>query len=294
MSLKWKTSMDICTFKKWIVVTISFYTNSGRNSTETPNCSALKSNSRLPIVKDRRLGSRNNTKHNMAPLTEATEEEYARMGQESLRREGGKTDNQSFDRRYRRLFGPMTPKRTASLWNRLVSDGYLGAGAKKCHLLWALLILKVYSSETAMCSIAGGVDEKEFRTWGWLFVEQISWLGLSVINWENRKKGDTGNDCLVSVDCTHCPTRRYTGKSGKKASKGGPADPFYSWKLKGPGLSYEVAVSILHGDIVHIAGPYPARDWNDINIFRDGLIGMLEEGERVEADDGYVGEEGTK
>ena len=39
-----------------------------------------------------------------------------------------------------------------------------------------------------------------------------------------------------------------------------------------------------------IHGPYPAGKWPDIKIFRDSLISFLEEGERVEADDGYIGE----
>jgi hypothetical protein len=37
-------------------------------------------------------------------------------------------------------------------------------------------------------------------------------------------------------------------------------------------------------------GPYEAGMWNDIKIFRDALLSMLTPNERVEADDGYVGE----
>jgi hypothetical protein len=36
--------------------------------------------------------------------------------------------------------------------------------------------------------------------------------------------------------------------------------------------------------------PYPPGDWNDLEIFRSGLKHELDEGERVEADDIYVGE----
>jgi len=227
----------------------------------------------------------------MATWTEATEEEHTRLGQEVMRREGGKTTTKTFDRRYRSLFGT-TAKRSADIFNRLIANSMLQVGAKKCHLLWGLMILKSHKSEAAMSSLAGGVDEKEFRRWGWFFLEQLSWLGLEVIRWENRKKGDTGNDCLVSVDCTHVPTRRCTGKDGKKGRKGGKADPFYSWKLDGPGLSYEVVLSIIHGDIVMVNGPYAPRDWNDLNIFRDGggLKDSLDDGERVEGDDGHPDE----
>jgi hypothetical protein len=65
---------------------------------------------------------------------------------------------------------------------------------------------------------------------------------------------------------------------------------FFSHKFKGSGLRYEVALSILGGDIVWIHGPFAPGAWNDIMIFRDSLMSHLEEGERVEADDGYIGE----
>ena len=44
------------------------------------------------------------------------------------------------------------------------------------------------------------------------------------------------------------------------------------------------------GDIVWINGPYECGIWNDIKIFRDALLSNLEVNERVEADDGYIGE----
>ena len=63
----------------------------------------------------------------------------------------------------------------------------------------------------------------------------------------------------------------------------------HKWKFKSA-LRYEAAVSILHGDLVWINGPYEPGIYNDIKIFRDALIYELEPGERVEADDGYIGE----
>jgi DDE superfamily endonuclease len=49
-------------------------------------------------------------------------------------------------------------------------------------------------------------------------------------------------------------------------------------------------VSLVHGDCVWINGPYECGKWPDISIFRNSLISHLSEGERVEADDGYIGE----
>ena len=65
---------------------------------------------------------------------------------------------------------------------------------------------------------------------------------------------------------------------------------WYSHKFKHAGLRYEVAVSIKKGDIVWIHGPFAAGSWPDINIFRDSLMSHLGPNERVEADDGYIGE----
>ena len=63
----------------------------------------------------------------------------------------------------------------------------------------------------------------------------------------------------------------------------------HKWKFLSA-LRYEVAVCILTGAIVWINGPYEPGIYNDIMIFRDALLHELEAGERVEADDGYIGE----
>jgi hypothetical protein len=104
---------------------------------------------------------------------------------------------------------------------------------------------------------------------------------MTQIKWENRKHNDAGNDCLTSVDATDCMIPRVKGQ-GK---------PFNSHKFDGPGLRYEIAVCILTGWIVWVMGPFPCGDWPDVSIFRFALKHMLEENERVEADDGYLGED---
>lgn len=50
----------------------------------------------------------------------------------------------------------------------------------------------------------------------------------------------------------------------------------------------------MHLDLQHctvwIDGLYMPGDWNDLSIFQDGLMHQLDQGERVEANDGYIGE----
>ena len=65
---------------------------------------------------------------------------------------------------------------------------------------------------------------------------------------------------------------------------------WFSHKFKGPGVRYEVAVSIKGGDICWTNGPFPCGAWPDISIFRSGLMEKLRPGERVEADRGYRGQ----
>lgn len=113
-------------------------------------------------------------------------------------------------------------------------------------------------------------------------------LSALQILWENRKINDIGNDCLSSVDgvdCSRTWPSYYNHKGKLKKDK-----RYYTHKFKAGGLRYEVALSIRSSDIVWIAGPYLPGIWNDLAIFRLGLMYMLEDGERIEADDGYKGE----
>ena len=74
----------------------------------------------------------------------------------------------------------------------------------------------------------------------------------------------------------------------KGAAKKGNA--FGSHKYAGKSaLRYELGIDILAGNSVWVGGPYPAGAWPDIKIFMNELAHLLEPGERVEADNGYVG-----
>ena len=102
------------------------------------------------------------------------------------------------------------------------------------------------------------------------------------INFEDRKLYDVGNDCLMTIDGTDFRVPQ-TGEAKT-------GNWFASHKYAGKSaLRYEIGVSIIGGDLVWIQGPYPAGRFNDIAIFNKVLRHFLEEGERVEADNGYVG-----
>ena len=100
--------------------------------------------------------------------------------------------------------------------------------------------------------------------------------------WENRKRGDVGNDCLVSVDGVDFEIYEPYPYERNWSRR------WYSKKFNGPGIRYEVALAILTGDIVWVNGPYACGLWSDWKIFKEGgLASNLEPNKRVEADDGY-------
>jgi hypothetical protein len=74
-----------------------------------------------------------------------------------------------------------------------------------------------------------------------------------------------------------------------KIAEHGPAFSSHKFAMKS-GLRYEIAICILTGDIVWLNGPFPCGRNNDLTIFRSSLMSHLAQAERVEADDGYLGE----
>ena len=91
---------------------------------------------------------------------------------------------------------------------------------------------------------------------------------------------DTGNDALVSIDGTDFRIQE-------------PKKPFnskwYSKKFNGPGIRYEVGVSINTGYIVWYNGPYPAGMMPDTKIYFRDLRWILDTSEKIIADKGYQG-----
>jgi hypothetical protein len=70
------------------------------------------------------------------------------------------------------------------------------------------------------------------------------------INFNNKKKGDVLNDCLMSVDGTD-----FRVPQKGTVTKG---NAFVPHKYAGKSvLCYKLSVSILEGDLVWIQGPYP-------------------------------------
>ena len=83
------------------------------------------------------------------------------------------------DARFRAHFGT-SPNVCCDLWNKIGGNNI--EGAKPVHLLWALMLLKLYCAESVLCTLAGGVHEQTFRKWAWLFVNEISELQYTKVS----------------------------------------------------------------------------------------------------------------
>jgi hypothetical protein len=100
-----------------------------------------------------------------------------------------------------------------------------------------------------------------------------------------KSRNDSGslNNCLISVDGTDVRILQQESAI--------PGNPYSSFNFKGKcGLRCEIGVDILAGNIIWVNGPYAAGKYLDIKNFCSGLELWLDEFERVEADDGYIGE----
>ena len=201
------------------------------------------------------------------------------------------------DLRHRGFFG-VSAEVAVKAWNRMEELDLLPTSAQYEHYLWALAFMRTYPpNESTLSRLLGGKDPKTIQKYMWPYIKSLAELENIVvslcfvscfkfhtthilsyqINFEDRKKGDTLNDCMLSVDGTDF--RLAMGYS----------KPFYSHKFKKSGVRYEVGLCIKTGDICWWNGPYEPGIWNDEMIFKDGLVSMLEYGERCETDGGYRG-----
>lgn len=85
------------------------------------------------------------------------------------------------------------------------------------------------------------------------------------------------SDCWVSVDGTDFRVLEPAPFDAK----------WFSHKFRGPGLRYEIGLSITDGNIVWAHGPFPCGAWADLRIFRADLKLRLKDGEHVLTDGGY-------
>ena len=70
----------------------------------------------------------------------------------------------------------------SEVWDILQRESHAPENGMHCHLLWALMSLKIYGKEKNLCTLAGGVDKKTFRKWAWAFVIAMAYIESSVVS----------------------------------------------------------------------------------------------------------------
>lgn len=81
----------------------------------------------------------------------------------------------------------------------------------------------------------------------------------------------------LSLDGTDCSIEEQTPFSRE----------WYSHKLNGPGLRYEIGLNIASGDIVWAYGGYPWGSYPDLKLARECYVHAVGLGEKTIADNGY-------
>lgn len=77
------------------------------------------------------------------------------------------------------------------------------------------------------------------------------------IQWKNRLVNDNGSRCKVTVDGDDF--RIFEPRPFNRR--------WFTKKFKGPGLRFEVSVSVQTGWIVWVNGPFPCGSWPDLKIW---------------------------
>eukprot|EP00536_Pseudo-nitzschia_multiseries_P013684 jgi/Psemu1/212457/e_gw1.601.3.1 len=167
----------------------------------------------------------------------------------------------------------------AEIWNRIETNVQEGIELK--HLLWALVFLKVYSTEEVHCAIVDWPNPRTFREKAWHVIEAIADLKPTVIKLESRFTNAPNGDNvpLLTLDCTDCMINEPFPWDRK----------WCSHKFNGPGLKYELAVAIFSNKICWTRGPFFATA-NESRIFKEGLGLELPDDEPVECDSGPGGD----
>lgn len=75
-------------------------------------------------------------------------------------------------RRFRSLFGT-TPAICGLIWNRLAVHCGHPHGSHPEHLLYSLMLLKSYPTESQMRAMTGR-DEKTLRKWAWIYIDLMA------------------------------------------------------------------------------------------------------------------------
>ena len=167
------------------------------------------------------------------------------------------------------------------------SVDYRNSGCNLKFFLRAFHFLMRYSTDRERKCSSGAARETA-RKWVWFFVRKIGALRELVIGWPDQ----WATHFIISVDGVHC---RYHEEKHPTLSKN-PAS--WSHKYNGPGLAYELALSLTEPKLVWLKGPLLAGANSDRKTFKskhpqlknqptEALKDMIPVGKKAITDGGY-------
>ena len=98
-----------------------------------------------------------------------------------LWKQKGPGSNQTADRRFRATFGTSSIV-CCRIWKLLQLNKASLESMAPNHLLWGLILLKLYSTETTHAGMTG-VDEKTFRKWSHFAIRRVADLHEVVVSY---------------------------------------------------------------------------------------------------------------
>ena len=115
-------------------------------------------------------------------VAKSTETQLIRVARDIWNKESKKVKStMTEDRDFREFFGCGLHV-ASEIWDLLVRQNELPESGCHYHLLWALMLLKIYGKEKTLCTLAGGVDKKTFRKWSKEFILAIAKLESTVVS----------------------------------------------------------------------------------------------------------------
>ena len=108
-------------------------------------------------------------------------EDVLRKARQIWRRANKERAVSTEEHEFRTFFG-VSVEIFLTTWNLLEKKHYLPPDGTIEHMLWALMFMRVYASESVLCALAGGIDKNTFKKWTWPFIEAIEMLQLDIVS----------------------------------------------------------------------------------------------------------------
>jgi hypothetical protein len=154
-------------------------------------------------------------------------------------------------------------------------DASLKGGANIKNFLRSCHFLKRYKTEQER-KVDSGNSKKTVRKWTWFFLAKIKALREQKIVWPDNWT----SNFIISMDGVHC---NYHEEKHPTLSKN-PA--LFSHKYNGPGLMYELALSLYDSKLVWLKGPISAGT-SDLAVYKSDLKQRIPVGKKIIVDRGY-------